>query len=197
VQSPYDIIARSEGGDLTPGECAVDRATERKVTRSGLQVVAIFEAAKGGLVLLAGCGLLAFIHRDLHEAAVELVKALHFNPARHYPSVFIDAADRVTDQQLWVMAISALTYALVRFAEAYGLWKQQQWAEWFGLLSGGMYIPIEVFEVVRHPSWAKMTILVVNLVVVGYLGAVLVRARRRHKLFQKEHQLKHQHQAGK
>jgi uncharacterized membrane protein (DUF2068 family) len=192
VQSPHGIIAQfSKGSQGTPEVCAVDRVTERKVTRSGLHVVAVFEASKGGLVLLAGCGLLAFIHRDLHEAAVQLVKALHFNPARHYPSVFIDAADRVTDQQLWVMAFSALMYSLVRFAEAYGLWKQQQWAEWFGLLSGAMYIPVELFEVTRHPGWAKMTVLLVNVVVVGYLADVLARARRRHKLRQKEHQLRH------
>lgn len=163
------------------GEGNVNIVTERKLLRDGLRVVALFEAAKGALVLLAGCGLLAFIHKDLHEAAVQLVRALHINPASHYPTVFIDAADHVTDRQLWVMAFSALMYSIVRFVEAYGLWKEQQWAEWFGLLSGGMYIPIEVFEVSRHPNWPKVTILVVNLVIVAYLADVLATARKRRR----------------
>jgi uncharacterized membrane protein (DUF2068 family) len=153
----------------------------------GLRVVATFEAAKGALVLLAGCGLLTFIHRDLHQAAVKLVRVLHLNPAKHYPSIFIDAADRVTDMQLWVLAFSALLYAIIRFVEAYGLWKQQQWAEWFGLLSGGMYIPMEVYEVSRDLSWPRVTVLVVNIGVVAYLGDILARSRRRRRQSPKTH----------
>jgi uncharacterized membrane protein (DUF2068 family) len=149
--------------------------------KNGLRVVAMFEATKGALVLLAGCGLLAFIHKDLHDAAVQLVKALHFNPAKHYPSIFIDAADRVTDVQLWMLALSALLYSVVRFVEAYGLWKRQQWAEWFGFLSGGMYIPMEVFEVSRQLTWPRMTVLIVNIGVVAYLSDILWRTRRRRK----------------
>ncbi|GFO53297.1 membrane protein [Geomonas sp. Red276] len=147
--------------------------------KTGLHIVAVFEAAKGATVLLAGCGLLAFIHKDLHEAAMKLVMALHLNPAKHYPSIFIDAANRVTDLQLWMLALSALIYSIVRFVEAYGLWKQQSWAEWFGLLSGAVYIPMEIFEVSRELTWPRITVLVINLCVVGYLGDVLVRGRKK------------------
>ena len=38
---------------------------------SGVRVVAMFEAAKGGLVLLAGCGLLALVHHDVQAMAEE------------------------------------------------------------------------------------------------------------------------------
>jgi uncharacterized membrane protein (DUF2068 family) len=80
--------------------------------------------------------------------------------------------------QLWGLAFSALCYSIVRFVEAYGLWKRMAWAEWFGLLTGGMYIPLELFEVVRRVTWPKMSILVVNLGVVGYLAYVLLQSRR-------------------
>jgi uncharacterized membrane protein (DUF2068 family) len=136
---------------------------------------------KGILVLAAGCGVLSFIHKDLHQAAVQLVRVLHFNPAKHYPSVFIDAATRVTDLQLWMLALSALLYSMVRLVEAYGLWTQQQWAEWFGLLSGAMYIPIEVFEVTRELTWPRITVLAVNVGVVAYLADVLAKGRKHYK----------------
>jgi len=160
----------------------VTKASGNKSPKKGLQVVAMFEAAKGALILLAGCGALSFIHKDLHLAAVQLVKALHFNPVKHYPSVFIDAADRVTDLQLWMLALSALVYSTVRFVEAYGLWKQQQWAEWFGFLSGAIYIPMEVFEVSRKLDWPRMTVLIINVGVVAYLADVLAKSRRRRNL---------------
>jgi len=153
-------------------------------SKSGLRLVATMEAAKGLLVLLAGGGLLSVIHKDLHLAAVHLVQVLHFNPAKHYPSIFIDAADRVTDLQLWMLALSALLYATIRFVEAYGLWRQMQWAEWFGLLSGAMYIPLEIFETTREFTWPRITVLVVNLIVVGYLGDALLKSRK-HRKFQR------------
>ena len=51
------------------------------IKHGGLRVVAVFEGAKGGLVLTTGFGLLAFIHRGLHGAAEELVRHLDLNPA--------------------------------------------------------------------------------------------------------------------
>lgn len=152
---------------------------ENPVQIRGLHIVALLEGAKGAIVLLTGFGILALIHEGAHHAVEKLVRHLHINPARHYPSIFIDLAKHVTDLQLWVLAFSALCYAVVRFVEAYGLWRRMAWAEWFGLLTGGMYIPLELFEVARRATWPKITVLVVNLGVVGYLAYVLLQSRRK------------------
>jgi len=145
----------------------------------GLRIVALLEGAKGALVLLTGFGLLALIHRDLHAAAEQLVRHFHINPASHYPRIFIDLSDRLTDMKLWAMAIGAMLYAVIRFAEAVGLWLQRRWAEWFGLLTGGMYVPVEVYEVVRGVTWTKVTVLVVNAAVVAYLLLTVSRSKGR------------------
>jgi uncharacterized membrane protein (DUF2068 family) len=146
-------------------------------SKSGIRVVSIFEATKGLLVLLAGCGLLAYIHQDLHLAAEELVRHIHLNPASRYPRIFIDLANNVSDGQLWIMAISALLYSVVRFIEAYGLWLLRPWAEWFGLLTGGIYIPIELFELIQKITWPRVTVLSVNAAIVAYLAYILYQSR--------------------
>src|SRR5215471_21835247 len=110
----------------------------------GLKAAALFEALKGVLVILAGVGLLAFVHRDAQAFAERLVVHLHLNPARHYPRVFIEAAGRLTDSNLWLLAAGAFAYSTLRFAEAYGLWRARSWAEWIGIVSGGIYLPLEV-----------------------------------------------------
>lgn len=158
------------------------KVKRREHSKSGLRVVSLFEAAKGLLVLFAGFGVLAFIHRDLHLAAEQLVRHFHLNPASHYPRIFIDAADHLTNVRLWAMAFSALLYSVVRFVEAIGLWRQRQWAKWFGLLTGSMYIPVELFEILRGVTWPKVTVLIVNAGIVGYLAYVLYQSRhnRRH-----------------
>jgi uncharacterized membrane protein (DUF2068 family) len=154
---------------------------KRRHVKDGLRVVSIFEAAKGLLVLLTGCGLLAYIHKDIHFAAERLVRHFHLNPASHYPLIFLDLADHVTDGQLWLMALSALLYAVVRFVEAYGLWHERQWAEWFGLLMGSIYIPLELFEIAHGVTWPKSVLLIVNVGVVGYLSFIVYQSRHKRK----------------
>ncbi|WP_026841121.1 DUF2127 domain-containing protein [Citrifermentans bremense] len=145
----------------------------------GLRLVSIMEGMKGITVLAAGCGVLTLIHKDLHEMAVQLVEVLHLNPARHYPSIFIDTANRITEPQLWLLALSALAYSAVRLAEAYGLWKERPWAEWLGFLSGGIYLPVEVVEIWRKPVWPRIAVFIVNIAVVGYLAVMLKRRKGR------------------
>lgn len=147
-----------------------------------LQAAAIFEAAKGLLVLVTGLGLLHFIHRDLHAAAAQLLEHLHFHPAGHHPLIFLDAITQLNDWQLWALALSAIMYSLVRFAEAYGLWCERSWAEWFGFLTGGIYIPLEIYEVIVGVTWPKVLILTVNLFVVLVLAFMLWRSRRQNHL---------------
>ncbi|MDD5284933.1 MAG: DUF2127 domain-containing protein [Desulfuromonadaceae bacterium] len=141
----------------------------------GLHIVALFEGAKGLLVLVAGFGLLSFIHKDIHEAAIRLVEHFHLNPASHYPRIFLDLSERMHDTQLWGIAVAAALYSVVRMVEAVGLWLKKSWAEWFAVLTGGMYIPIEIFEVASSATWPRVAVLVVNLGVVLYLLLVLVR----------------------
>jgi uncharacterized membrane protein (DUF2068 family) len=147
----------------------------------GLRLASLFEASKGILVLTTGLGLMMFIHKDLHLAAEQIIRHLHLNPASHYPLIFIDAAARLTDWGLWMLALSALLYSAVRFAEAYGLWNERQWAEWFGFLTGGMYIPLELLEIIRGMTWLKLSILLINLFIVAVLAAALIRSHQTNK----------------
>ncbi len=152
-----------------------NKHSSKKPHARGLHIVALFEGAKGLLVLIVGFGLLSFIHQDVHEAAVRLVKHIHLNPASHYPQIFLDLTKRINDTRLWGIAIAATMYFVVRMVEAVGLWLRKPWAEWFAVLTGGMYIPVEIFEVARSVTWPRVTVLVVNLGVVSYLLFVLIR----------------------
>jgi uncharacterized membrane protein (DUF2068 family) len=144
----------------------------------GLQLVAAFEAFKGAIVLIAGFGLLAFLGQDVERLAEQLVHRTHLNPAHHYPRIFLALMSHVTNAQLWLLAGLAALYAAVRFTEAYGLWKARRWAEWFAALSGGVYVPIEVYELVQRVTWVRVTVLVLNLAIVAYMVWLLSESRR-------------------
>lgn len=144
-----------------------------KVSKT-LRAIAAYEAAKGLLVLLSGFGALALLHRDVQHIAEQLVAHLHLNAAKRFPKIFLDAAAQVTDSHLWLLAALAAGYALVRFVEAYGLWQERRWAEWFAALSAAVYLPFEVHEFLATASWIAAAALVLNLLVV----ALMVRALR-------------------
>jgi uncharacterized membrane protein (DUF2068 family) len=144
---------------------------------STVRAVALFEAAKGVLVLLTGFSALSLIHHDAQRFAEQLVGHLHLDPAKHYPQIFIHAAGNLTGTRFLLLAALAAAYGLVRFIEAYGLWHGRRWAEWFAAVSGTVYIPFELYELFQRISWLSLGALVVNVLVVGLMVKALRRAR--------------------
>ena len=125
------------------------------------------------LALLAAAGLFYFIPRDFRHIAVELVGRLHLNAGKSYPDVFSRILEDTSNAQLWLIGALVLVYAAVRFAEAYGLWRERRWAEWLAALSGGIYVPVEIYELTRGVTWIKLAALILNACVVAYLCVVL------------------------
>ena len=135
----------------------------------GLRAVAVCEGTKGVLVLAVGLGLLGFIHRDLQQLAEDVVRHLHLNPSARYPRVFLMVASRFDGVQLWAVAVGALVYSGLRFLEAVGLWKDRNWAKWLGAISGGIYIPVEIYEAARKATATRLVLFALNVAVVAYL----------------------------
>jgi len=145
----------------------------------GLRTVAVLEAAKGILALLLGVGVLALMHMNLDDVAEWLTEILRVNPEGKLSNLFFNAADRATDKTLWVLAIGALVDAGVRFVEAFGLWREREWAQWFALLSGALYLPWELYSLLRHPRPLKWGVVAANAVIVLYMLILRVKAQRR------------------
>lgn len=135
----------------------------------GVRTVATIEFTKGVLVVLAGLGLFSLRHKDLWGIAESLLEFLHANPHHHFVGVFINLIYRIHDVRLWKIALVAGIYTILRFVEAYGLWYALPWAEWLAFASGTIYIPFELTDLIRRPSWFAAAVLIVNLVIVLYM----------------------------
>lgn len=146
-------------------------------TRS-VRAVALFEGSKGALVFLAGFSALSLIHHDAQRLAEHLVAHLHLNPASRYPRIFVEAAAHLTDARLWLLAGLAGAYGSLRFVEAYGLWQGRRWAECLAAVSGGIYIPFELYELFKGALWLSLGALLANVIVVGLMIHALLRGNR-------------------
>ena len=155
---------------------ALDR---RRFTRTSvaLRTIAMFEVTKGAIVLLLGFGLFHLMHKNLDDVAERAVEVLHVNPEGKLSNLFLDLASHASDRNVWVLALGTLAYASVSFTEAYGLWREREWAQWFSLLSIALYLPPELYWMLRHPSWLKCAVLVINLVIFLFMLGLCVDGR--------------------
>src|SRR5580658_6444688 len=132
-----------------------------------LRMVASLELAKGMIVLLAALGVLLLIRReDPWDIADSLLKLLHISPDHHFAQVFLDWADSLTEAKIWTVAAAAVSYSVLRFVEAYGLWYARAWAEWIALISGALYLPFEIYKLINRPSLFHVGVFVINVAVV-------------------------------
>jgi uncharacterized membrane protein (DUF2068 family) len=147
----------------------------------GLRTVATIEFTKGIVVVLAGLGLLSMRHRNIWGLAESFLEFLHISPYHHYVGVFIDLVSRISDIRLWKIALVASIYVILRFAEAYGLWYALPWAEWMAAITGGIYIPFEASDLIRHATWFRLAVLLLNSLIVFYMLNLRLEAEKRRR----------------
>jgi uncharacterized membrane protein (DUF2068 family) len=136
--------------------------------------VAILEASKGVLVLLVAFGFAEVIHLhiDLEDAAQNLLNFLQIDPDLRISHALMHAAGKMMDTNVLTVLAIALVYSSLRFLESYGLWRQRVWAEWLAIISGGIYLPLELYNLIRRPSIAHWVILLINIAIVVYIAWV-------------------------
>ncbi len=144
-----------------------------------LRAIASFELAKGLLVLFAAVVVLFMVGHDPGDFADGILRLLHISPDHHFAQLFLDWADTLTDAKLWTVAGVACIYAILRFVEAYGLWYARTWAEWIALISGSLYIPFEIYKLIRRQNLIHISVFVINVVIVLYMAYLLKTGKGR------------------
>jgi len=141
----------------------------------GLRAIAVFEVFKGSIALF-GFLWVAFGYDNVPSLMERLVRYAHINPEGRVASFFLN---HVAQFNPMMLAGVVLAYITLRYAEAYGLWRERHWAEWLAAVSATIYIPLEILEIIKHPSWREVAALVVNVIIVVFLACVLWRTRSR------------------
>jgi uncharacterized membrane protein (DUF2068 family) len=145
---------------------------------NGLRTIAVIEAIKGALAFMVAIGLHSMAGQNIQEMAERLVTHLHLNPASHYPSILIQTATQISDTNINLIAGGVVLYTCIRFIEAYGLWLQKRWTEWFALISGGVYVPFEIRELMLHVNWVTIAAFSINVMVIWYLVFIMFKSHK-------------------
>ena len=141
----------------------------------GLHAIAIVEAVKGSLALLAASGLELIGPAPLQRWVHELIARFQLDPS-HGAMAWL--AKAINPGAVHLAAAVAALYGMVHLIEGWGLWRAKAWASWLGCIAAALYLPFDVYAFALHRHWLEAAVVAVNLLVVWVLARDLVKRRR-------------------
>ena len=81
----------------------------------------------------------------------------------------LDKVDLIDDHRLRLISFGTFAYSALALTEGIGLMLEKVWAEYLTLILTMSFLPWELYELARHPNWYRLSLLLINLVVLWYL----------------------------
>src|ERR1700716_2355581 len=134
-----------------------------------VRAIAVFKLLKAILMIAVGVGTLKLLHRDVASVLEHWVTMLGLDPGNEYIDRVLERAANLTPNNIRGLGIVSFIYAGLFLTEGIGLWLVKRWAEWFTVIVTSSLVPVEVYEIYRHPSPIKILVIIINIAVVGYL----------------------------
>src|SRR5262249_9010658 len=141
-----------------------------------IRLIALFKLVKAAMLIAVAVGALSIRH-DHGDWISVWIHALSADPHGHYVNRALAMLGSLSPHELRQIGIGSLASAAVFLVQGGGLMLPQGWAEVLTVIVTTSFIPLEIYELVEHPSWAKALVIGFNILVVIYL----VRRLRREK----------------
>jgi uncharacterized membrane protein (DUF2068 family) len=132
-----------------------------------IRLIALFKLVKALLLIAVGVGALSLRHHD--GALAGWIHALVFDP---HGRLFHEAVEKISGldtRQLAGIAVGSMVYAAVFLVEGVGLMLRRGWAEVLTTVITISFLPLEIYELIKHESWMKVGVILVNALIVVYL----------------------------
>lgn len=121
------------------------------------------------MLIALGVGAFRLLHKDVGVIAQHWVDAFKLDPGNRFVDAVLAKAARLRPEQIRKLGLGSFLYAGLFLAEGTGLWLEKRWGEWLTVIITSSLVPVEVYEIYRHPSWVKVAVLAINIGIVGYL----------------------------
>ena len=145
----------------------------------GLRLIAAFKLLKGFALLALGIGALNLLHKDVAEIVEHWINVFQVDPHNHYIHRLLEKLPMLDDRRLKELSVGTFIYSAIFFTEGFGLAWGKRWAEYFTIITTSSFLPLEIYEIIKHVSMGKIFALLINLAVVVYLVRELRRTRTR------------------
>jgi uncharacterized membrane protein (DUF2068 family) len=143
----------------------------------GLLLIGLFKLGKSILFFCIGMGAIHLLHKDLGDVVMRVAMALKFDPESRLVTLLLNQVDLIDIHRLKLISLGTFSYSVVALTEGVGLVLEKVWAEYLTLILTISFLPWELYELVRRPSWFRLSLLLINLAVLAYLVWLLRRKR--------------------
>src|SRR6202171_3335567 len=137
--------------------------------RTVIRLIALFKLVKALILLAPGGGALKLMHRDMGSTLEYWITTCGLDPENRWLERAIEKVSNLTPAKVKGLGFVSFIYAGLFLTEGIGLWLMKRWAEWFTIIITSSLIPVEIYELYRHPTAVKILVLAINVAVVLYL----------------------------
>jgi uncharacterized membrane protein (DUF2068 family) len=143
----------------------------------GLLLIGLFKLGKAILFFSLGMGAIHLLHKDIGDEVIRLATALKFDPENKFVTILLNKADLIDTHRLKQIGLATFGYSALALTEGIGLMMEKVWAEYLTLCLTVSFLPWELYELARQPNWFRLSLLLINLAVLGYLVWLLRRKK--------------------
>jgi uncharacterized membrane protein (DUF2068 family) len=131
--------------------------------------IGVWKLLEAALMIALGIGALRLLHKDLVDVATRFIIDIGRDPEGHIANLILDKIALIDPHRLKQISIAVFAGAGLHILEGVGLVLRKVWAEYITLILTASFLPWEMIEILRHATWIKAVLLLLNLAVVVYL----------------------------
>jgi uncharacterized membrane protein (DUF2068 family) len=162
-----------------------------------LYFIVAIKLVKGVALLLLALGVFTLANRNLTDEFDQFLRWVHLDPERSFFQGIGDWLDTITPANVRAVATGTFLCGLFLIVLGLGLAFRARWAIWLAIGESAFFIPIEIYELVRHrrlvlpdpprpelfrhPKLGLLIVLAFNVAIVWYLF------KNRERLFRHHH----------
>jgi uncharacterized membrane protein (DUF2068 family) len=143
-----------------------------------LPLLAVERAIRALMLIGVGFILLTHARSDWADLARHVAEQAGLDPSRNVTGRLVRSLAGFGPQQAQRDAIVAIGYGVLEAVEGYGLLRRRRWGEYLTVVSTALLFLPEIQELLSKPTTVKIGALLLNIIIVGYLVARLVRHHR-------------------
>jgi uncharacterized membrane protein (DUF2068 family) len=139
----------------------------------GLVFIAIFKWCKALALSALALGLLKLLHTDVSQVAEDIIRSLRVDPDNKVMGWLLAKLSLVDDTKLQTLSVLSFCYGALFFVEGTGLYFEKRWAEYLTIIATASFLPVELYELIQKVDALKISLLIVNVVIIWFLVANL------------------------
>ena len=143
-----------------------------------LYLIAAFKLFKGLVLLAVGFGAHTLLGKDVAAEVYRWANAFRVDPGNRFFHLLMARLSILNEKTLRELSIGTFFYSALLLTEGMGLFLRKHWAEYFTVITTSVFIPLEIYELIRRATFAKGIVLALNVAVVVYLAMNLRRGSR-------------------